>query len=334
MATTIKDIARMVGVTPTTVSMAVRGDKRISPLTREKVLKAAKELNYRPNYTGRNLVNGKTNIVAIASTFFSSLFASEIMRGIESISCGESVRLNQYTSRGDREKESELLREILYSVRPKALITLGIKPEQAVVEECKKENTPIILLEETAPGAATIKADNKKGGFLATDFLLKKGRTRIGLVVGKLQDEQGGTSASERLEGYKEALYMHGISFNQERVAEVAHYSYEDGIEAFNRLHKRDAKFDAVFCAAGDMTAAGLLKRAHERSVNVGEELSVVGYDDNIIASVVTPTLTTVRQPVFEMGMAAINLAMDIINLREKPRVISFEPNLIIRESA
>jgi LacI family transcriptional regulator len=334
MATTIKDIARLVGVTPTTVSMAVRGDKRISLPTRERVLKAARELNYRPNYTGRNLVKGKTNILAVVSPFFSSLFAVDIMRGIESSAGAEGMRMNQFSSRGLREKEAEMLREILYSVRPRALISISLKPAPEIVEEYRKENIPIILIEEVISGVSTIKTDNKKGGFLATDYLIKKGRTRIGLVVGKLVGELGGENASERLEGYKEALFMHGISFNPERVVEVLHYSFEDGIEAFSRLHKRDAEFDAIFCAAGDMTAAGVIRRARENSIKIGGELPIVGYDDNIIAPIITPSLTTVRQPVFEMGRAAIDLAVEVITSREKVRVINFDPVLVIRESA
>ena len=334
MAVTIKDIAKLVGVTPTTVSMAVRGDKRISLPTREKVLKAAKELNYRPNYTGRNLVNGKTNIIAVVSTFFSSLFAVEIMRGIESSACADGMRLNQFSSHGVREKEAEMLREILYSVKPRALISISLKPAPEVVEEYRKENTDIVLIEELAGGAATVKTDNKKGGFLAADYLLKKGRSKIGIIVGKLVGELGGENAAERLEGYKQALYMHGISFNPERVIEVVHYTFEDGIEAFNRLHKRDAGFDSVFCAAGDMTAAGVIKSARENLIKVGEDFSVVGYDDNIIAPIISPSLTTIKQPVFEMGRAAIDLAVEALNSKEKEKVVCFEPTLVVRESA
>jgi LacI family transcriptional regulator len=334
MAVTIKDIAKAVGVTPTTVSMVVRGDKRISAATSEKIRKAIKEMNYRPNYIGRSLVKGRTNLIAVASGFFSNMFSIDVMRGIESKLIPTNYRVNQYASRGVREKEHEMFREILYGARPEILICISIKPSAEVIEEYKKEDVPIIAIEEIAEGISTIKLDNEKGGFIATDYLIKKGRTKVGLVLGKLVGELGGQNALERIKGYKDALMMHGISFNQERVLEVEGYSFEDGIEAVNRLFRRDASFDAIFCAAGDMTAAGVIRRAEEKGIKIPEDISVVGYDDFVIAGVIKPALTTVRQPVFEMGKAAIDHAIEIINKTEVTKVVKFDPALVIRESA
>jgi DNA-binding LacI/PurR family transcriptional regulator len=127
---------------------------------------------------------------------------------------------------------------------------------------------------------------------------------------------------------------MHGISYNPERVMEVGDYSFEEGVESVNRLFRRDAQFDAIFCAAGDMTAAGIIRRAQEKSLRVPEDISIIGYDDMIIASIVQPTLTTVNQPVFEMGRASIDLAMDLINKKETQKTITFQPTLVIRASA
>jgi LacI family transcriptional regulator len=334
MAVTIKDIARAVGVTPTTVSMVVRGDKRISAATTEKVQKTIKEMNYRPNYIGRSLVKGRTNMIAIASGFFSNFFTVEIMRGIESKLIPTNYRVNQYATRGIKEKEADMFREILYGARPEALICVSLKPPAEIIEEYAKEGLPIISVEESADGISTVKTDNVKGAFAAVDYLVKKGRKRIGMVAGRVYGGVGGANADERLKGYKDALNMHGISYNPERFIEVADYSFEEGVEAINRLYRRDAVFDSIFCAAGDMTAAGLIRRAEEKGLKVPEDISIIGYDDMAVACMVKPALTTVNQPIFEMGRAAIDLAMDIINKKETIKTITFLPKLVVRESA
>jgi LacI family transcriptional regulator len=334
MAVTIKDVARVVGVTPTTVSMVVRGDKRISAATTVKVQLAIKEMNYRPNYIGRSLVKGRTNVIAIAAGFYSNMFTVEIMRGIESKLIPTSYRVNQYATRGIREKEDDMFREILYGARPEALICISLKPSPEIIEEYKKENLPVISVEESAEGIYTVKTDNEKGAFLAVDYLVKKGRNKIGIVVGKRAGDIGGANANERLKGYKDALTMHGISYNPERIMEVADYSFEEGIEAVSRLFRRDAKFDAIFCAAGDMTAAGIIRMAEEKGIKIPDDLCVIGYDDMQIASIVKPALTTVNQPIFEMGRASLDMAMDLINKKETVQTITFQPALIIRASA
>lgn len=334
MAVTIKDIAKVVGVTPTTVSMVVRGDKRISAATTDKIRKVIKDMNYRPNHMARSLVKGRTNVIAIAAGFFSNLFTVEVMSGIESKLIPTNYRVNQHSTRGLKEKEDDMFREILYGARPEALISVSIKPSAEIIEEYNREGLPIISLEESAAGISTIKTDNEKGAFMAVDYLVKKGRNKIGIVTGKLVGCLGGANANERLKGYKDALTMHGISFNPERFLEVNDYSFEEGIEAVNRLFRRDAKFDAIFCAAGDMTAAGIIRRAEEKGIKVPEDLSVIGYDDMVIASIVKPALTTVNQPVFEMGRASIDLAMDIINKKETVKTITFQPVLVLRASA
>jgi DNA-binding LacI/PurR family transcriptional regulator len=256
------------------------------------------------------------------------------MRGVESKLIPTNYRVNQYATRGISEKEDEMFREILYGARPEALICISIKPSVQIIGEYQKEGMPVILIEESAEGISTVKVDNEKGAFIAVDFLVKKGRNKIGMVVGKLSGCLGGANADERLKGYKDALTMHGISYNPERVMEVNDYSFEEGVESVNRLFRRDAKFDSIFCAAGDMTAAGIIRRAQEKSLKVPEDLSVIGYDDMIIASIVQPTLTTVNQPVFEMGRASIDLAMDLINKKEINKTITFQPSLVIRASA
>jgi LacI family transcriptional regulator len=334
MAVTIKDIAKHVGVTPTTVSMVVRGDTRISTATREKIQQAIKEMKYRPNYIGRSLVRGRSNVIAVVSGFFSSMFSVEIMKGIESKLIPVEIKLNQYATRGMKERVSELFREILYSVRPQSVISISLKPEDDVLMEFQKEGVKIIMIEESAGNCQSVKVDNEKGAFSAVDYLIKKGRSKIGIVSGKLEDGTGAAAVLERFNGYRSALSMHGISYDPKRLIETANFSFEDGIESAHKIKKWDAGFDAVFCAAGDMTAAGVIRELQETGTKVPDDIAVVGYDDIIIASVIKPSLTTVHQPIFEMGYTAINMALDHINKKEYTGPAVFTPKLVIRESA
>jgi LacI family transcriptional regulator len=334
MAVTIKDIAKHVGVTPTTVSMVVRGDTRISTLTREKVQMAIKEMKYRPNYIGRSLVKGKSNIIAVVSGYFSSMFSVEIMRGIESKLIPAEIKLNQYATRGMIEKTPEIFRELLYGVKPHSVISISLKPDDEVISEFRDEGIQLIMIEEAAAGFPSVKVDNEKGAFVAVDYLIKKGRTKIGIVSGKLTAGAIHGMCAERMKGYKDALEMHGISYNPERLIEVADFSFEDGIGSVERMSRRSAKFDAVFCAAGDMTAAGVIRQLQENGMKVPEDVAVVGYDDIVISSVIRPSLTTVHQPIFEMGRTAIDIALEYLNNKKTSDSVVFTPTLVVRESA
>ena len=335
MSITIKDVAKKAGVSHTTVSMVIHDDKRITPETKKKVQAIIAELKYHPNYLARGLVQGKTNTIAIMATFFSSYFEMNFLKGIELQSGESEYQINQYSTRGKAGVKEQILEQILYGKRADALISLSIKPDKAMLEEFRKNGLPIILIEEEMKGAHTLKTDNYKGGFLATEYMLKKGRRNIGIIVGEINGDEVGTSPAERLKGYRRALEEFNVEFDSDYVYEVRDFDYKDGKEGLAKFLSGPKKIDAVFCAAGDYTAMGLLEEARKRGLKIPGDLSIVGYDDLEMSAVVNPPLTTIKQSITELGKEAFKIAVDAANGKLKePKNIVLQPELIIRESA
>ncbi len=330
MRVTIKDIAKKVGVTPATVSMVINNSQKISQATKDRVLKAIKEMNYHPNYIGRSLVKGKTNNIAVVASFFASLFALESVRGIELNLRKKPYNLILYSTKGMDENEEDLLKRILYEKRADGLIIISLKAKKELMEEFKKESVAVVFIEELIEDFPTVKFNNIKAAFLATEHFIKNKRKNIGLIIGNK-----GMNAEERLHGYKEALSHYGLEFKQEMIHTVIDYSFEDGEKALNSLLEKNKKLDAVFCAAGDITAIGFMDAAKEKGINIPGDIGIIGFDDVYLANLSTPSLTTIRQPIAKMGMQAFDLLMEVIEGKEESekKIISFEPELIIRES-
>jgi LacI family transcriptional regulator len=308
MRVTIKDIAKRVGVTPATVSMVINSSPKISQKTKERVMQAIKEMNYHPNYIGRSLVKGKTNNIGVVASFFASLFALESVRGIEQNLRKTPYNLILYSTRGIEENEKDLMRRIFYERRADGLIIISLKCDKEILDEFKKEGLPVVFIEEIMEGSPTVKFNNVKGAYLATEHLIEKGKKNIAIAIG-----DKGLNAEERLKGYKEALGKHGMPF---------------------KLDRQD-KIDGVFCGAGDITAIGIMDAAKSAGIKIPEEIGIIGYDDIYISNLTTPSLTTIRQPIAQMGMRSFDLLMDMIEGKagSESKIISFEPELIVRES-
>ncbi len=330
MRVTIKDIAKRVGVTPATVSMVINNSPKISQKTKERVMQAIKEMNYHPNYIGRSLVKGKTNNIGVVASFFASLFALESVRGIEQNLRKTPYNLILYSTRGIEENERDLLRRIFYERRADGLIIISLKAEKEILDEFKNEGVPVVFIEEIMEGSPTVKFNNIKGAYLATEHLIKSGRKNVAIAIG-----DKGLNAEERLKGYKEALAKYNMPFKSENIINVLNYSFEEGEEILNMILERNDRIDGVFCGAGDITAIGIMDAAKSRGINIPGEIGIVGYDDIYISNLTTPSLTTVRQPIAQMGMRSFDLLMDMVEgkIGSESKIISFEPELIIRES-
>jgi LacI family transcriptional regulator len=335
MSVTIKDVAKKAGVSHTTVSMVVHDDKRITPETKKKVLAAIEELKYHPNYLARGLVQGKTNTIAVMASFFSSFFEMNFLRGIEQEIGDSEYQINEYSTRGRPGVKQQIMEQILYGKRADVLISLSIKPEKSMLEEFKRSELPIILIEEEMKGAHTLKTDNYKGGFLAGEYLVKKGHKNIGVIVGEINGDEVGTSPDERLRGFKRALEDNGAVFNKDLVIQIKNFDYKDGKEALKEYLSGGAKLDAVFCAAGDYVAMGFLEEAKRQGVKVPQDIAVVGYDDLEMSAIVNPPLTTIKQSITELGREAFKIAVLAADGKLKePKCIILAPELKIRESA
>jgi LacI family transcriptional regulator len=242
----------------------------------------------------------------------------------------EEMTLRSLTD--DVNLQKERLQKALEGTNPTALIAMDICPDFQTIAAYTAAGVPIILTNEVAAGVSTISTDNFKGGERAGEYLVKKGRKKIAIVSGRTQ-VKGGYNAEQRLKGFQQALSIGKISLPLGCIIEVPSYSREDGIDVMPKL--LDIGVDAIFCAAGDNCATGLLNVAKERGVKVPDDVAIIGFDDLLIAQLSTPALTTIKQPLEKMAEAVYKMAViDRDKILRNPQKVIFHPELVIRKSA
>jgi LacI family transcriptional regulator len=323
--TTIKDIAQIVGVTHVTVSKVINNKGRISQETRKKVLDAIERLEYYPNYAARSLVKGKTNNIAVIEPGFSAGFPSAIISGIQDMHARTTYDINLYSSRATGEGAEHIFKRIVNEKRADAVIVVSIGMNEKFLNEYKKAGIPVILIESETKGASSILADNEEGAYRAAEYLIKKGRSRIGIVAG---DRKHTRPQIERYAGFSRALHDFGIAPSEDLIVTTVQYSYADGRQAFKTLMEKGV--DGIFSIAGDLVAYGLLDEARKEGLRVPSDISVIGFDDDMMST--SLDLTTVKQPIYEMGKKAFELAVAAAEGRlKKPQKIVFETEFKIR---
>lgn len=331
---TIKDVALMAGVSHTTVSLALRDSSSITEETKQKVLKAAKQLNYHPNYLARSLVKGKTNVIGIVSNFFSSNFEMEILKGVEqSIKASDSeYMVNLFST---LEKNDKVLKDICLGRHADGVILLSIAPSPETIKLYNENNVPMIVIDEVADGAIEITMDNYHGAYMATEHLINSGRRNLGLVLGYSSRDDLGLSQSERQRGFLQAIKDHGLKFDERNTFYIEDYYFEEGQVVFKRMQRRGGEIDGIFCAAGDIVASGIILEAKNEHVNIPRDLSIIGYDDIVSSAMIDPPLTSIRQPLFQIGKNAYSRMLRFLDGTEeyKPNKIVYEPQLISRSS-
>jgi DNA-binding LacI/PurR family transcriptional regulator len=268
--------------------------------------------------------------VMIAAPTFAAAFQAEVSKQFKKLFKPEEVLLRAVT--GDADVQRDRLHSALAKDRPTALITISVRPDRKTVPAYTSAKVPVILIDEEADGASTIATDNFLAGRLVGEYLVSHGRKKIGIVSGRTGID-GGYNAEQRIKGFREALVAAGLYLSPECVVEVAEYSSEEGVQVMPRL--LDGGVDAIFCAAGDNCAVGLLTVAKQRGLRVPEDIAIVGFDDLLVARVSTPRLTTIRQPVEQMVEAAYKMAVTQRDeILRKPQKAIFRPELVVRQSA
>lgn len=283
--------------------------------------KAATEMDVRIAIASHSLSSG-------FSGGMYSLIRKRLQPGYSILECGIVLRDDPEHLR------TRLLKLLRSEPRPTALIGICLRPDPQTIAEFRDAAMPVILVDEQAEGASTVASDNHAGGHLAGKHLADAGRRTIAVVSGRL-NSNGGYNAVQRVNGFTKALAERGIPFSSEALVEVVDYSRKEGEAALATLLRLPKKPDAVFCAAGDFCASGVLAVARERRLGVPAELAVLGYDDNPLAAISHPPLTTIRQPMDEIAAEAWRLATEArTQALLKPERVLFTPVLVKRETA
>ncbi|MFO7544743.1 MAG: LacI family DNA-binding transcriptional regulator [Trueperaceae bacterium] len=326
---TIKDVSQRARVSPATVSRVINGGSGVSEATRGAVLAVIAELGYQPNAFARSLATNRSGGIGVVVSEVSSAVYGGILQGIESVTerHGMHILVSSGHARAERERKAF---HFLRQRRSDALILQLDGAEDAEVVAWSRHGVPIIVVGRYIDGLADrcVFLDNVAGGELATRHLLDRGHRRIAHIAGlpSIQD------ARDRFTGYLQALADHGIPFDASLVADGG-FVEQGGQRAMRQLLEGGQPFTAVF-AANDQSAAGAMRTLRDAGLRVPDDVSVVGFDDTLLANYLVPSLTTVRQPLQEMGQAAASLALARLGIAAREEVtLRFEPVLVERES-
>ena len=326
---TIKDVSQRAHVSPATVSRVINGGNGVSDVTRAAVLAVIDELGYQPNAFARSLATNRSGGIGVVVSEVSSAVYGGILQGIERVTerHGMHIVVSSGHARSERERKAF---EFLRQRRSDALILQLDGAEDAEVIAWSRHDVPIVVVGRRIDELAgrCVYLDNVAGGDLATRHLLAAGHRRVAHIAGlsTIQD------ARDRLAGYRRALADHGIGYDPSLVVDGG-FVEEGGQRAMQALLANGRAFTAVF-AANDQSAAGAMRALRDAGLRVPDDVSVVGFDDTLLAHYLVPSLTTVRQPLQEMGQAAAMLALARLGIAAREEVtLRFEPVLVERES-
>lgn len=327
---TMKDIAKRAGVSTSTVSHVINQSRFVSEDIAQRVQQAAKELNYAPSALARSLKLNKTHTFGMLMNSTSNPFFGEVLKGVERSCYQQGYNLIVCNTEGDNERMRSSI-DTLLQKRVDGLILMCSTLEGERVEVLSRyPDIPIVVM-DWGPilfSSDKIQDNSFIGGRLATQYLIDCGHTQIGCITGPLNR----TQALVRYEGYKQAMAEAQLWIQPHWVVE-SNFECEGGYQAFQTLYARGELPSALF-VANDMMALGVFHAAQEKGVQIPDQLSIIGYDDIHIAQFLSPSLTTVHQPKYRLGQAAVQALLTRLEHPEAdPQVIELEPKLVVRNS-
>lgn len=325
---TIYQVAERAGVSLSTVSRVLNGKASVNKVLKERVEKAVKELNYRPNSVARSLANNRTDSVGVLVPELNAPFFGDLMQAVESTLRAADKHVIISVGRNCLETEKDAV-EFLISRNCDALIMHAEALSDEYLLELNQSKLPVALVNRQVEGLpeACTSLDNEKGGYLATRHLLELGHKDIAYISGPTDK----CDASLRLEGHKRALSEAGLPINPQLIFN-GDYSEEDGKIGLLELMARDVPFTALVCA-NDWMASGAISCARDLGMSLPHDLSVVGFDDVVFAHHVFPRLTTVSNPIAEIAEMSAKYILNKVYGQANNVQLYFEPSLVVRES-
>jgi DNA-binding LacI/PurR family transcriptional regulator len=325
----IKDIARLAKVSHPTVSRALQNSPLVNAKTAAKIRKIAEDAGYRASAVARGLVTRKTRTIGLVVTTVNDPFAGEVTLGIEQAANDHGYCVFLANSNAEPERERKMV-QTFAEQRVDGIVVTSSRVGALYLTLLEEMRVPIVLVNDQYPGefVHSVMIENVEGSRAAADHLIALGHRRIAYVG----DRSGYQSDTERLTGYKQALAAARIAFRPELVV-AGDGRPEAAIEAVNGLLALDQPPTAI-CCYNDMSALGAMRAIHARGLRVPEDISVTGFDDLFFASHLEPPLTTVRQPMLQMGKIATETLLKLIAGEESVAQIRVESKLIIRESS
>ncbi len=325
---TIKEVAEFAKVSQSTVSRAINNHPTVKEANKKKVFAAIEELGYKPNAFAQALASSRSNSIGMLVGSLDGPFYGPLMHHTEDTIRRNNNHLIVTSGQESHSKESESV-EFLRSKRVDGFILHSDKLSDDELIEVVKQTPATIILNRYIPDIADncIYIDNELGGYLATKHLLDHGHKNVGCITGQLSKGD----SRDRLQGYRLALAEAGISYNPSYVIE-GRFDHNGNDEKVRRLLDRAPEVTAIFCQ-NDNIALAAYDIAAERSLTIGQDISIIGFDNDYHSAHVRPRLTTVNFPVEEMGREAAKGVLAMV--QEKPLNLNqqLQPTLVVRES-
>ncbi|MCO1603418.1 LacI family DNA-binding transcriptional regulator [Desulfosporosinus nitroreducens] len=325
---TIRDVARLAGVSVATVSRVINKTDSVNPETAGQVMKAIEQLQYEPNAVARGLAGKKMGIIALILPDILNPFFPALARGVEDVAHKKGLTVILGNSDDLGLKESSYIK-VLKKKYVDGFIFASNTIHEEDVEALRKEQIPIVLLDRglNTASCAVIRSNNREGSKLAVKHLIEQGCQKIAHIYGP----QEFITARERMLGYEEIAGR--LREYSPSLMEQGNFDIESGRKAVEQLLVRHPDLDGIF-AGNDLMAVGALKALHERGIRVPEQVKVCGFDGIGLTEITEPELTTIAQPVYEMGGLAAQILLDEIEsgIREN-KLIELDVTLIPRKS-
>jgi len=336
---TIYDIAKEAGTSTATVSRVLSNSGYpVKEELRKKILDTAEKLNYSPNALGRMLKKSESRDIGVIIPTISNPFYPQVVLGIELEARRRGYGILLCNSFRDPETEKKYITSLVQK-QVKGIIISSIDANHISLKEIIGNDVKVVAFDQNIKGLKCSKVgfDFVKGGMLAVEYLIKKGHRNIAFATSPLTRK----SRLETLEGYKLALLKHGLPFNERNIIassseeeyENVNYEFENGRKLAASFLQLEERPTAIF-AVNDMTAFGVIRELWNNGVNIPNDVSVVGFDNIEISSMINPPLTTINQPSFETGKLACKTLLDLMEDKGSQEVsITLEPSLVERKS-
>ena len=333
--TTITEIAQELGISPSTVSRALNNHPAISNKTRKAVVKLAQKLNYQPNLLALNVLKKRTNLIGVIVPEITSYFFSSVINGIQDLVKQSGINMIIGQSNESYAEEKNIV-QTFASIRVDGFL---ISPSSKTktydhLDMLVENNIPLVIFDRDCEKMNIDKVfvDEYSGAFQAVEHLIKNGCRKIAHIAG----EQTLSTARHRLRAYKDALEKHKLPIDEDYIVISKGFTPKHGIKPTKKLLNNPVRPDAIF-AVNDGVAIGAMYVIKGAGIKIPEDISVIGFDDEPHSSYFKPSLSTVMQPTYEMGMLSARILLKRINTNNdisRPRVELLYPELVIRESS
>lgn len=329
MATSIKDVAKDAGVSIATVSRVLNDVDVVNEETKKKVLAAIKKLGYRPNIVARSLKTQKTRTIGIIIPDISNQFYPEIVRGAEDVANIYDYNIMLCNTDLDMEKETEYLK-VLKEKMSDGVLYMSNSLEEDMLNLIKQLQIPMVLVETTndKEDIPSVTIDNEKAAYDGVTYLINKGNRKIAYIGAS---EDMANASAVRYKGYKKALEENNLQVDKNRTY-FSNLKAKDGYEGINKILDR-VDVDAIFCSS-DEIAMGAINALRDRGIKVPEDVDVMGFDNIYSASIFYPKLTTVAQPIYDMGSVGMRMLIKLINNQKMDNTNYVLPHQLIERDS